>query len=209
LRRAALVPFEVTAVTLHPGFPGFDPEPISSYCAEMGFPHFMEPTPIHDILEEKKTALTDYCAYCARFRRGILYTLAKREGFNRIALGHHADDLIETLLMAQFFTGEIKSMPPLLHADDGVNVVIRPLCYLFEQEIVRYSDLMRYPIVRCGCPVGDAPHKMRLRVKRLLGDLEAEHPGIKANLLSSLGRVRLRYLMPGRFGSGEPESEAG
>jgi tRNA 2-thiocytidine biosynthesis protein TtcA len=198
LRRRAPVRFEVAAVTIHPGFPSFRTAQVEAYCREKGLRHWIEESRIYEIVEAKRDPGSSYCAFCSRLRRGILYGLAEREGYTKIVLGHHADDLIETLLLAQFFTGEIKSMPPVLRADDGRNVVIRPLCYVFEEEIRRFAAEMNFPVVCCGCPVCGVEEQKRKRIKALLRDLEAEHPGIKANMLSSLGRVRRGHLMETR-----------
>jgi len=195
LRKKAPVPFELTAITVHPGFDQFSTHRIEDFCREAGYAHFVERPNMREILEDLYNPEDVYCPFCARLRRGVLYTVARREGFTKIALGHHADDLIETLLMAEFFTGEIKSMPPLLKADDGVNVVIRPLCYVFERELTRFAELTDFPILDCACPMSGRLDLQRHRVKRLLNDLEAEHPGIKANLLSCLGRVRTKHLL--------------
>lgn len=195
LRRRAPISFELGAVTVHPGFPGFRTEPLEAYCAEHGFRHHVEASRIYEIVEAKRDPGSSYCAFCSRLRRGILYGIALREGYTKIALGHHADDLIETLLLSQFFTGEIKSMPPVLRADDGKNVVIRPLCSVFEEEIRTFAFAKEFPVVCCGCPVCGIEDQKRKRIKALLRELEAEHAGIKANMLSSLGRVRRGYLM--------------
>lgn len=197
LRRRAPVSFEIGAVTVHPGFPGFRTEPLDVFCREAGYRHWVEPSRIYDIVEAKRDPGSSYCAFCSRLRRGILYGVARREGYTKIALGHHADDLIETLLLAQFFTGEIKSMPPVLRAEDGANVVIRPLCTVFEDDVRAFALAMGFPVVCCGCPVCGVEDMKRKRVKALLRQLEAEHAGIKANMLSSLGRIRHGYLMDG------------
>ncbi|MBI5445206.1 MAG: tRNA 2-thiocytidine(32) synthetase TtcA [Deltaproteobacteria bacterium] len=206
LRRRAPVSFELAAVTVHPGFPAFRTEPVQAYCSGVGFRHWVEPSQIYEIVEAKRDPGSSYCAFCSRLRRGILYGIASREGYTKIALGHHADDLIETLLLSQFFTGEIKSMPPVLRADDGRNVIIRPLCYVFEEEIRAFAQAKDFPVVCCGCPVCGVEEQQRKNVKRLLADLEAEHPGIKANMLASLGRVRRGYLME-RGAAGSPCSD--
>jgi tRNA 2-thiocytidine biosynthesis protein TtcA len=198
LRRRAPVRFEVHAVTVHPGFPGFRTAPLEAYCRDRGFRHWVEPSNIYEIVEAKRDPGSSYCSFCSRLRRGVLYGLARREGYTKIALGHHADDLIETLLLSQFFTGEIKSMPPVLRAEDGVNVIIRPLCTVFERDIRNYAARRGFPVVCCGCPVCGEQDLKRRHVKALLGDLERGHPGIKANMLSSLGRVRRGYLMEAR-----------
>ena len=195
LKKRSPVRFEVTAVTVHPGYPEYDPAPVERHCKRLGYRHFTEPSNMYEIIEAKREPGSSYCAMCARLRRGILYGVAKREGFTKIALGHHADDLIETLLMAEFYTGEIKSMPPLLLADDGVNVVIRPLCYAWEEDLAKLALSWEFPVVSCGCVMAVCTTTKRQRMKALLKTMETEHPGVKANLLSSLGRVRTRYLM--------------
>lgn len=195
LRRRAPVAFEVHAVTIHPGFPGFRTAPIEAYCRERSFRHWVEPSKIYEIVEAKRDPGSSYCAFCSRLRRGILYGLAERGGYTKVALGHHADDLIETLLLAQFFTGEIKSMPALLEAEDGHNVVVRPLVYVFEDDVRAFAQAMAFPVVCCACPACGETDGKRRRVKTLLGELEAEHPGIKASMLSSLGRVRRDFLL--------------
>ncbi|GAB4268897.1 MAG: tRNA 2-thiocytidine(32) synthetase TtcA [Deferrisomatales bacterium] len=210
LRRRAPIRFEVEAVTVHPGFPAFRTEPVERRCREQGFRHRVEPSRIYEIVEAKRDPGTSYCSFCSRLRRGVLYGLARREGYTKIALGHHADDLIETLLLSQFFTGEIKSMPPVLRAEDGHNVVIRPLCTVFEADIRAFAGAMGFPVVCCGCPVCGVEEMKRKRVKALLTQLEAEHPGIKASMLSSLGRVRADYLMlPPEDGEADEPLRAG
>ncbi|MFU8856820.1 MAG: tRNA 2-thiocytidine(32) synthetase TtcA [Deferrisomatales bacterium] len=209
LRRRAPVIFEVAAVTIHPGYPWFDPEPVEAYCRAHGFRHWVEASKIYEIVEAHRDPGSSYCSFCSRLRRGVLYGVARREGFSRIALGHHADDLIETLLLSQFFTGEIKSMPPLLRAEDGVNVVIRPLCKVFEEDILAYAAARGFPLVGCGCPVCGARDTKRQQVKALLADWERGHPGIKASLLSSLGRVRREYLMERPETPGTADGAAG
>lgn len=195
LRRRAPVRFEIDAVTVHPGYPDFDPAPVEARCRELGHRHWVEPSRMYDIIEEKRKPGSSYCALCSRLRRGILYGIADREGYTKIALGHHADDLIETLLLAAFFTAELKSMPPVLHAEDGRNVVIRPLCTCFEEDLAAFAEAMAFPVVSCGCPIAGCVHTQRHRVKALLRTWERDHPGVKANLLASLGRVRLSTLM--------------
>ncbi|TAL17974.1 tRNA 2-thiocytidine(32) synthetase TtcA [bacterium] len=187
--------FGIGAVTVDPGYPDFDPSPVESWCRERGYAHFTEPSNMYEIIEEKRAPGTSYCAFCSRLRRGILYGVAEREGYDKIALGHHADDLIETLLLAQFFTGEIKSMPPVLWADDGRNVVIRPLVYCREDDLAELAMEKSFPVVSCGCVLASCVHTERQRVKALIGRLERENPGVKASILKSLGNVRFDRLM--------------
>jgi len=139
------------------------------------------------------------CSMCARLRRGVLYRLAPELGCNKIALGHHADDLLETLLMSQFFNGEICSMPPILRARDGRNIVIRPLCYVWEDEIVRFVAEIGFPVICCACPACGDNSLKRKQMKNLLHRLESEHAGIKSSLLRALSNIRTGHLLDRRF----------
>jgi tRNA 2-thiocytidine biosynthesis protein TtcA len=120
------------------------------------------------------------CSLCSRLRRGVLYNLAVELGCAKIALGHHADDLIETLVLNLFFSGRLAAMPAVLRSDDGRNTVIRPLAYVPEAMLVDYAEAMAFPTVRCGCPSCGLPDQKRQVVKRMLGALEDDHPGIKS-----------------------------
>ena len=194
LRRRAPVEFSLIAVTVHPGFPGFRTEGIEEYLRQSGFEHRVVPAPIHDLMLKKLEPDDVPCSLCSRIRRGVLYTQAHELGCTKIALGHHADDFIETLLLNQFYNGTIKAMSPLLAADDGKNVVIRPLFYVPEQEIIAYASEAGFPVTCCACPSCGDPDQKRVRVKALLEGLESEHRGIKASLLAALSDVDLRHL---------------
>lgn len=195
LRRRAPVSFSLTALTVHPGFPGFRTDEIETYCRGRGFKHTVVKAPIHDLMLEKLGPDDVPCSLCSRIRRGVLYTQAAELGCTKIALGHHRDDLIETLLLNLFFNGTIKAMAPLLRADDGRNVVIRPLVYVPEEEIIAFASEAGFPITCCACPACGDPDQKRVQVKKLLAEWEARHPGIKASLLASLGDVQLRHLL--------------
>ena len=143
------------------------------------------------------------CSVCSRLRRGILYKTAQALGCTKIALGHHRDDLIESLLMSMLFTGKTRSMPPKLIADDGKNVVIRPLCYTAESDIAAFAEAMRFPIIPCDL-CGSQENLQRKRVKRLLSELEGEHPGVRASLLAAMGNVMPAHLLDARLHSQEP-----
>jgi len=195
LRRKAPVTFSLVAVTVHPGFPGFRTEGIETYLRDHGFDHRIVKAPVHDLLLEKLTPDDIPCPLCARIKRGVLYTQATELGCTKIALGHHRDDFIETLLLNQFYNGRIKAMAPFLRADDGKNVVIRPLVYVPEDDIIAYALEAGFPVTCCACPAcGDPDHK-RVKIKKLLNDLETGHPGIKASLLAALEDVDLRHLL--------------
>jgi tRNA 2-thiocytidine biosynthesis protein TtcA len=139
------------------------------------------------------------CSLCARLRRGALYRLADELGCNKIALGHHADDVIETLLMLQFFNGQIKSMPPVLSADNGRHTVIRPMVYVWEQEVIDYVREKRLPVVCCCCSACGDSSLQRHQIKAFLQRLEEGHPGIKASLLKATRNVHLPYLLDPSF----------
>ncbi len=195
LQRRAPVAFSLIAVTVHPGFPGFRTGPIEEYLQNRGVEHRIVDAPIHRMMLEKLSADDTPCSLCARLRRGVLYTQARELGCTKIALGHHRDDFIETLLLNQFYNGKLKAMAPVLHADDGANVVIRPLVYVPEEDIIRFASAAGFPVTCCACPAcGDGDMK-RVRIKNLLAGLERERPGIKASLLAALSDVEYRHLL--------------
>jgi tRNA 2-thiocytidine biosynthesis protein TtcA len=153
-----------------------------------------------DILEANATP----CSLCARLRRGVLYRIATEVGATKIALGHHLDDFIETLLLNLFFAGALKAMPARLVSDTGEHVVIRPLVYVGEDEARLYTKQCELPIIGCCCPACGDLSLQRQRVKRLILDLEREHPGVKQSMLKALGNVLPRHLLDLRLNpSGE------
>ena len=195
LRRKAPVRFTLVAVTVHPGFPGFATDGIEFYLRVQGFEYRIVHAPVHDLLIDKLAPDDTPCPFCARIKRGVLYTQAAELGCTKIALGHHRDDFIETLLLNQFYNGRIKAMAPLLRADDGRNVVIRPLVYVPEEDIIAYASEAAFPVTCCACPACGDPDQKRVKVKMLLAGMEEEHPGIKASLLAALGDVDYRHLL--------------
>jgi len=200
LRRKAPVRFTILAVNIDPGFPGFRSDIVEERLKADGYDYHIERSNIHGVITDKLGADPEgYCSFCARLRRGVLYRLAGELGCTKIALGHHADDLIETLLMSAMYNGELRSMPPRLLAEDGRNVVIRPLCYVSEVETTAYAKLHGFPVIGCGCPVCGGSAAKRHMVKALLNKIEAEDPGIKDNLLAALGNLKPEYLMDKRF----------
>lgn len=195
LRKRAPVHFSLTAVTVHPGFPGFRTGGIEACLREQGYEHRTVHAPIHGLMLEKLRPGESPCSLCSRIRRGVLYTQARELGCTKIALGHHREDFIETLLLNQFFNGMIKAMAPLLHADDGWNTVIRPLVYVPEEDILRFASAAGFPVTCCACPSCGDPDLKRVRMKNLLAELEREHPGIKANLLAALENIDYRHTL--------------
>jgi tRNA 2-thiocytidine biosynthesis protein TtcA len=199
LRRRAPVRFSLVAVTVDQGYRGFQAGVMERYFEERGFEHHIERTNIADVIDDTMALGDTHCSMCARLRRGVLYRLAPQLGCNKIALGHHADDLLETLLMGQFFNGEIGAMPPLLRSKDGRNVVIRPLCYVWEDEITAYVMQEGFPVIGCACPACGDVSLQRKQMKELLRRLEAGHPGIKASMLKALANVKTQHLLDRRL----------
>jgi len=195
LRRRAPVSFSLIAVTVHPGFPGFQTGLMEEYLRAHDFEYRIISAPIHELMLEKLSPDDTPCALCARIRRGVLYTQARELGCTKIALGHHRDDFIETLLLNQLYNGKIKAMAPLLIADNGLDIVIRPLVYVPEDDIIRFAASADFPITCCACPACGDPDLKRGRIKKLLAVLEQEQPGIKASLLAALANVEHRHLL--------------
>ena len=195
LQERAPISFSLIAVTVHTGFPGFQTGLMESHLQALGYDYRIVRAPVHELMLEKLGPDDTPCSFCARIKRGVLYTQARDLGCTRIALGHHREDFIETLLMNQFYTGKIKAMSPLLNADDGRNIVIRPLVYVPEDEIIRYASGAGFPITCCACPACGDQDLKRSKIKQLLSALEREQPGIKASLLASLGNVECRHLL--------------
>jgi tRNA 2-thiocytidine biosynthesis protein TtcA len=194
LRRRAPVHFSLVPVTVHPGFPGFETGPIEDYLRSRAYEYRIVRAPIHETMLDKLKPEDTPCSLCARIRRGVLYTQASELGCTKIALGHHRDDFIETLLLNQLYNGKIKAMAPLLTADNGRNVVIRPLLYVAEDDIIRYVSTAGFPVTCCACPSCGDPDMKRMKIKKLLDDLEREHRGIKSSLLAALSDVDHRHL---------------
>ena len=195
LQERAPVSFSLVAVTVHTGFPGFQTSLIEAYLQEQGYDYRIVRAPVHELMLEKLGPDDTPCSLCARIKRGVLYTQARELDCTRIALGHHREDFIETLLLNQFYNGKIKAMSPLLTADDGRNIVIRPLVYVPEDEIIRYASGAGFPITCCACPACGDQDLKRSKIKQLLSTLEREQPGIKASLLAALGNVEYRHLL--------------
>jgi len=205
LRRRSPVRFDLVACCVDQGFAGFRADLIEEHLRSGGYRHHIESTQIARTLRRKIDPAATLCSLCARLRRGVLYRLADELGCGKIALGHHADDVIETLLMLQLFNGQIKAMPPVLRAENGRHTVIRPMVYVWEREVKDYARRRMFPIVSCGCSVRDDDSLRRRRIKGFLMRLEAAHPGIKASLLKATRNVHLPYLMDPRYvpGAGE------
>lgn len=193
----AAVPFELGLVAFHldQGQPGHDTSPIEAHMKTLGVPYEIEYQDTYTRVVEKTEEGKIYCSLCSRFRRAILYKAAVRHGCNKVALGHHADDLVETVLLNMFFAGQIKTMPPRLKSDDGVQEIIRPLAFVPESELIELATLHAYPVV--PCKLCGSQEKQRAAVKNLLADLDSRYPEmrIKQSILASLGNVRPSHLL--------------
>jgi tRNA 2-thiocytidine biosynthesis protein TtcA len=205
LRRRAPVKYELMAINIDSGYPGYRADIIKEHLQEHGFNHHMEKTVHYDMITAHRREGSSYCSICARFKRGALYSLAQQFGCNKLALGHHLDDFIETLLLNQFFVGSLKAMAPGMLADNGVTTVIRPLVYVEEKEIIKFSRTNRFPVVCCCCPVCGTSDLQRKKMKTLLATLEKDIPYIKRSLLKAMANVQPRHLLdPGLRRMPEP-----
>lgn len=195
LRQRAPVRFSLVAVNVDSGYADYKHQEITRACQERGWEVRIVHTQIGETIDDVLDADATPCSLCARLRRGVLYRVAAEAGATKIALGHHADDFVETLLLNLFFGGSLKAMPAKLVSDNQEHVVIRPLAYVFEDEARAYTRQCELPVIGCCCPVcGDLSLK-RQRLKRLLLDFEQEHPGVKNSMLTALGNVAPRHLL--------------
>lgn len=199
LRRRAKINFSLIAVNVDSGFAGYNHPLISRTCEERGWECRIEHTTIGEVMEDLLDVGDTPCSLCGRLRRGVLYRMAGELGATKIALGHQADDCIETLLLNLFFEGNLKSMPARLVSDNGAHVVIRPLVYVSEAEARAYAKECELPIIGCGCPSCGDLSLQRQRIKRLLLDLEREHPGLKNSMLAALRNVAPTHLLDARL----------
>jgi tRNA 2-thiocytidine biosynthesis protein TtcA len=195
LRRRAPVAFEIVAVNIDSGYPGYQASVIEEFLRANGFAYHMVATEHYDLIREKRRPGSSYCSICARFKRGALYSAALELGCNKLALGHHLDDFIETLLLNQFFVGSLKAMSASMLADNGETTVIRPLVYVAEEDIIAFSRQAALPVVCCRCPVCGSADLQRKRMKRLLKELERDIPHVKSSLLKALSNVHPRHLL--------------
>jgi len=199
LRQRSPVKFSLVAVTVDSGYKEYKHGLIAKTCEARGWEYRMEHTDIGILIEDILDADQTPCSLCARLRRGVLYRIAGQIGATKIALGHHADDFIETLLLNLFFSGALKAMPAKLVSDNSEHVVIRPLVYVGEDEARQYAKASDLPIIGCCCPACGDLALQRQRVKRLLMDLEIEHPGVKHSMLKALSNVAPRHLLDTRL----------
>jgi tRNA 2-thiocytidine biosynthesis protein TtcA len=188
------IDFEIIAVHLDQGHPGFPTETLEQFLKDSGSPyeivHYHTYQIVLDKLEPGKTT----CSLCSRLRRGILYDTAKKMGVTKVALGHHRDDMIATLMLNLFFCGQLKSMPPILRADDGVNTVIRPMAYIPEAMLVKWAEIKQYPVLPCGL-CSKQPDLKRAQMQQLLKDMDERYPGAMPSAINALSTVKPRFLL--------------
>jgi len=194
-RLKARAPFEFSLLAVHldQGQPGYDGAPLERYLREHGYDFRIIREDTYSVVKEHVPEGKTYCALCSRLRRGVLYNVAQELGCTKIALGHHRDDAIETLLLNLMFTGSLCAMPPKLISNDGRNVVIRPLLYAAETSIARFAELMGFPILPCNL-CGSQEQLMRKQVKQWLTQLEAHAPRARQSMLAAMTNIKASQL---------------
>lgn len=194
LRQKAPVKFSLIAVHLDAGLPGYPENLMPDYLEAKGFEYLIVKEPVYNIVKEKIPDGRNICSLCSRLRRGILYRVASEVGATKIALGHHREDALETLMLNLFYTGQLKSMPPKLLTDDGRHIVIRPLIYCAEKDLVRFSALKEYPIISAEL-CSFAANRQRGVIKEMLKEWEKKNPGRLEIMSRALRDVKLSHLM--------------
>jgi len=199
LQRSAPVHFDLIAVNLDQKQPDFPAHVLPDYLTALGVPFRIIEQDTYSVVKRVIPEGRTMCGLCSRLRRGALYRFAAENGITKIALGHHRDDIVETLFLNMFFGGKLKAMPPKLRSEDGRHIVIRPLAYVGEDEARMYAKECELPIIGCCCPACGDLSLQRQRIKRLLMDLEVENPGVKQSMLKALGNVAPRHLLDTRL----------
>ncbi len=197
LRRRAPVHFELIAVNVDQGHPDVPGHVLVSYLEEQAYSFHVVKEDTYSIVRDKVPEDKTSCSLCSRLRRAILYRAARELGCNKIALGHHREDVVITLMLNLVFSGQLKAMPPKLVSDDEAHIVIRPLCYCTEADIAAYAAVRGFPLVPCG--LCSSQESQRLVVGRLLAELEQRQPGVMANMLAALRNVRPSHLLDQRL----------
>lgn len=190
--------FEITSYTLDQSQPGWDDSGLRTWLEHNEIHYVIEKRDTYSVVLDKIPEGKTYCSLCSRLRRGNIYRYATQHGYNKIALGHHRDDLIESLLMSVLYSGEIRSMPPKLLTDNKRHIVIRPLAYCQEQDIIDYAEERQFPIIPCNL-CGSQENLTRQRIKQLIREMAADNPKIPSNILNALGNIQLSQLMDRRF----------
>ena len=194
LRERAPVHFDIVAVNLDQKQPGFPEHVLPEYLTTRGVPFHIENQDTYSIVKKLVPEGKTMCSLCSRLRRGILYRVASELGATKIALGHHRDDMVVTLLMNMFFGSRIKGMPPKLVSDDGRHVVIRPLAYAAETDLERWAAHRQFPIIPCSL-CGSQENLQRVQVKKMIRDWERQYPGRIDNMFTAMGNITLSHMM--------------
>ena len=198
LRKRAPIDFRIVAMNLDQKQPGFPAEVLPNYLSKLGVEYHIETQDTYSIVKEKIPEGKTTCSLCSRLRRGIIYSVAHKLGANKIALGHHRDDMIETLFLNMFFGGKLKAMPPKLVTDKGDHVVIRPLAYCAEKDIARFARGMEFPIIPCNL-CGSQENLQRQVIKEMLTNWERQYPGRSQTIFTAMQNVAPSHLMDGKL----------
>lgn len=194
LRRRSGNKFEIFAFTLDQAQPGWNDSALKQWLNDRSIPHEILTRDTYSIVKEKVPEGKTYCSLCSRLRRGIIYRYAEEHGYNKIALGHHRDDMIRTLMMSILYNGDMRSMPPKLLSDNKKHIVIRPLCYVQEKDIITYATEQAYPIIPCNL-CGSQENLMRKKVAKVIDQLALENPKVPSNMLHALQSIKPSQLM--------------
>lgn len=194
LRRRSGNKFELFSFTLDQAQPGWDDSTLRQWLADRSIKHEILTRDTYSIVKEKVPEGKTYCSLCSRLRRGIIYRYAEENGYNKIALGHHRDDLIRTLMMSILYNGDVRSMPPKLLSDNKKHIVIRPLSYVQEKDIITFANEQAFPIIPCNL-CGSQENLMRKKVARLIDQLAEENPKVPSNILHALQSLKPSQLM--------------
>jgi tRNA 2-thiocytidine biosynthesis protein TtcA len=194
LKLRANLNFDILSFTLDQKQPGYDDSAMRAWLEDKGYPYQIMEKDTYSVVLDKIPEGKTYCSLCSRLRRGNIYGYAEANGYHKIALGHHRDDLIESLLMSIMYSGRIASMPPKLLTDNKQNIVIRPLAYCQEADIIEYAQEQEFPIIPCNL-CGSQENLTRQKIKQLIHDLAEENPKVPGNILAAMGNVSLSQLM--------------